>query len=443
LNISLIGAGKMGLPLACVFADRGGRVIACDANPEVVRAINAGRSPIDEPGVQEILERVVNARRLSATADTPAAVARSEAVVVIVPVLLTPERKADTRIIESVTGQIAQGMKRGTMVSYETTLPIGGTRALLPILESGGLRGGRDFDLVFSPERVKSRLVIERLTKNPKIVGGLTPEAAARAAAFYGEYLGAPVINVGSLETAEMVKLAGMIYRDVNIALANELARYCEAAGIDFPAIVEAANNDGEANLLQAGIGVGGHCTPVYPHFLFQRSGEFGVRAELAELGRAVNDRQPAAVLDRLEREWGPLSGKRALILGLGFRPQVKEDACSPAYALAAELAGRGAQAELHDPLYTPEEIRQRGFTPAAFAVKGAGWPTLSGLAAPAPELIILNTAHAAYAALDFKRLAALGLKAVLDGRNFWNPDPIRAAGLFYLAVGRASPSAT
>ncbi len=137
------------------------------------------------------------------------------------------------------------------MVSYETTLPIGGTRALLPILESGGLRGGRDFDLVFSPERVKSQLVIQRLTKNPKIVGGLTPEAAARAAAFYGEHLGAPVINVGALETAEMVKLAGMVYRDVNIALANELARYCEAAGIDFPTVVQAANNDGEANLLQ------------------------------------------------------------------------------------------------------------------------------------------------------------------------------------------------
>jgi len=437
MNIALIGAGKMGLPLACVFADRGGHVIACDANPEVVNAINSGKSPIDEPGIEDILRRAVQAGRLSATGDTSAAVARSESVVVIVPVLLTPEKKADTRIIESVTRQIAQGMKSGTMVSYETTLPIGGTRALLPILESGGLRGGRDFDLVFSPERVKSQLVIQRLTKNPKIVGGLTPEAAARAAAFYGEYLSAPVINVGTLETAEMVKLAGMVYRDVNIALANELARYCEAAGIDFPAVVQAANNDGEANLLQAGIGVGGHCTPVYPHFLFQQSGKFGVRAELAELGRALNDGQPGKVLDRLEREWQPLRGKRALILGLGFRPQVKEDACSPAYTLAAELEKRGAQPELHDPLYTPEELMKRGFTPAAFAVKGAGWKTLTEVAAPMPELIILHTAHAAYAALDFKRLASLGLKAVLDGRNFWKPETVRAASLFYLAIGR------
>jgi nucleotide sugar dehydrogenase len=437
MNIALIGAGKMGLPLACVFADRGGRVIACDANPQVVEAINSGRSPIDEPGVQDILQRAVQAGRLSATTDTPEAVAQSEAVVVIVPVLLTLEKKADTRIIESVTRQIALRLRPGTMVSYETTLPIGGTRALLPILESGGLRGGRDFDLVFSPERVKSQLVIERLTKNPKIVGGLTPEAAARAAAFYGEYLGAPVINVGALETAEMVKLAGMVYRDVNIALANELARYCEAAGIDFPTVVQAANNDGEANLLHAGIGVGGHCTPVYPHFLFQESERFGVHAPLAELGRLLNDQQPAKVLDRLEREWQPVRGKRVLILGLGFRPQVKEDACSPAYTLAAELARRRARVELHDPLYTPDEIRNRGFSPGAFAVKGARWKTLSREESPMHELLILNTAHAAYADLDFKKLAALGLKAVLDGRNFWKAEQVKKAGLFYLAIGR------
>jgi nucleotide sugar dehydrogenase len=425
MNIALIGAGKMGLPLACVFADRGANVIACDANPEVVRAINAGQSPVDEPGVQDILQRAVQAGRLSATADTTAAVARSEAVVVIVPVLLTPDKKADTRIIESVTRQIAQGLRRGTMVSYETTLPIGGTRALLPILESGGLRGGRDFDLVFSPERVKSQLVIQRLTKNPKIVGGLTPEAAVRAAAFYGEYLGAPVINVGSLETAEMVKLAGMVYRDVNIALANELAWYCEAAGVDFPTVLQAANNDGEANLLQPGIGIGGHCTPVYPHFLFQQSGKFGVRAPLAELGRALNDQQPGKVLDRLERQWQPLRSRRVLILGLGFRPQVKEDAFSPAFALAIELTKRSAQPELHDPLYSPEEIRKRGFTPGSISQS------------PVVDVLILNTAHAAYAGLDFKKLAAGGLKAVLDGRNFWNPAPIRATGLFYLAIGR------
>jgi hypothetical protein len=219
-----------------------------------------------------------------------------------------------------------------------------------------------------------------------------------------------------------------MVYRDVNIALANELARYCEAAGVDFQTVVQAANNDGEANLLQAGIGVGGHCTPVYPYFLFQESERLGVSVPLAELGRTINEEQPARALDRLEHAWEPLRGLRALILGLGFRPQVKEDAFSPAYALAAELAYRGADLELHDPLYSPDEIREHGFKPASLTES------------PFPDLLILSTAHAAYADLDFAALAARGLRAVLDGRNLWKPETVRAAGLFYLAVG--SPAA-
>src|SRR5262249_40207669 len=154
-------------------------------------------------------------------------------------------------------------------------------------------------------ERVKSLLVFAHLTKNPKVVGGLTPAAAERAEAFYREYLGAPVRNVGSLEAAELVKLAGMVYRDVNIALSNELARYAEAAGLDFYPVREAANTDGEAALLMPGIGVGGHCTPVYPYFLIRDGERRGIPTPLAHFSRQINDGQCAHQLDRLERAAG------------------------------------------------------------------------------------------------------------------------------------------
>jgi nucleotide sugar dehydrogenase len=326
--------------------------------------------------------------------------------------------------MESASRQIAEGLRPGMMVSYETTLPVGGTRRLLPILESRGLKGGADFDLVFSPERVKSRRVLERLATTPKVVGGLTAKGAERGAAFYRQYLGAPVLNVGSLEAAEMVKLAGMAYRDVNIALANELARYCEATGIDFKAVAKAANTDGEAQLLQPGIGVGGHCTPVYPHFLLKGAERLGMRLELTESGRRVNDGQPTWVIDRLERTWGPLRARRVLILGLGFRPEVKEHTCSPAFPLRDELLRRGAEVQLHDPLYTADEIAKEGFSPGSLASR------------PSAEALILNTAHSAYAALDFAELAAAGLKVVVDGRSLWQPDAVRAAGLLYLGIG-------
>jgi nucleotide sugar dehydrogenase len=423
--VAVIGAGKMGLPLACVIAGNGACVIACDANPRVVDAINRGAPLLNEPGVAEGVRALVAEGRLRASTDTVAAVAQSDVVIVIVPVLLTQEREADTSIIESVSAQIAQGMRAGTMVSYETTLPIGGTRRLAPLLERGGLKAGEGFDLVFSPERVKSRSVLQTLSRTPKVVGGSTPAAAERAARFYGEYLGAPVINVGTLEAAEMVKLAGMIYRDANIALANELACYCEADGLDAFDIIRAANTDGEAALLQPGIGVGGHCTPVYPYFAIHDARRRGMPLRMVEEGRRLNEEQPAHAVALLERALGTLEGARVLILGLAFRPLVKEQTCSPAFAVRDALRERGAVPLLHDPLYTPEEVCAAGFEP--------GSPDEG----PAPAALVLNTAHPAYGDLDFPALAGRGLKAVLDGRAFWDAPAVRSAGLIYVGIGR------
>jgi nucleotide sugar dehydrogenase len=282
-----------------------------------------------------------------------------------------------------------------------------------------------DLDLVFSPERVKSRFVLKHLVETPKIIGGFSPEAAARAMAFYRQYLNAPVIDVGSLEAAELVKLAGMVYRDVNIALANELARYADAVGVDFEPIATAANTDGEAVILTPGIGVGGHCTPVYPHFLIDDAAKRGTRAQLTELGRSINDEQPNETIARLEAMWEPLAGRRAMILGLGFRPEVKEHTCSPAFQIRDALVERGASVELCDPLYTDQELQAHGFVPGRLD------------AARAPDLIILATAHRAFENLNFEVLATRGLRAVVDGRNVWDPHQLKKLGLTYLGIGR------
>lgn len=425
MNITVIGAGKMGLPLACQFAHKGATVISCDIRPELVADINDGVCPIDEPGVPGLLAQAIADGRLTATTDTSAAVAMSSVVVVIVPVLLTPERDADLSVIESVSQQIARGLKPNTMVSYETTLPVGGTRRLISILESSGLKAEKDFDLVFSPERVKSQFVLKHLVETPKVVGGFTPQAAARAESFYTQYLGTKVINVGTLEAAETVKLAGMIYRDVNVALSNELARYAEDVGVDIYEIIRAANTDGEAALLIPGIGVGGHCSPVYPYFLIRDAQRRNISMQLAKRGRQVNDSQVNHTLDRLESVLGPLHGRGALILGLGFRPQVKEHIYSPAFRLQDELLRRGAQVQIHDPLYSDDEIYDLGFV--------AG--SLSDL--PIAEVIILNTAHAIYKTLNFELLAKGGVKVIVDGRAMWASQQVRGAGLLYIGIGR------
>lgn len=423
-TIAVVGAGKMGLPVACHMAARGGDVIACDVNPAVVQAINAGRCPVDEPGVAELLARARKDHRLRATTDTAAAVAESDAVVILVPVALTDARDADLSAMHAAVDAVARGLKRGTLVSIETTLPVGTTRQLAARLGNSGLRAEEDFALVFSPERVKSRHVLERLDKTPKVIGGLTAECARRGTEFYAQFLGAPVIDAGSLEAAEMTKLADMIYRDVNIALANELARYAEEIGVDFERVRQAANTSGEANLLLPGVGVGGHCTPIYPYFAIRDAERRGMRLPFAEHAREVNDGQAAHLLDRLEKKWGRIAGRKVLVLGLGFRPEVKEHLCSPAFLLREELARRGATVRLHDPHYTPEEIRAHGFEPQ------------SRVGEPWAEAIVLNTAHAAYRDLDFAALARQGVRAIVDGRNLWDGKTVEAAGLVYVGVG-------
>lgn len=422
----MVGGGRMGLPLACTFAKHGAEVVVCDVDRRVVAAVEQGRSPYEEPGLPELMADLHQSGRLHATTVTAEGVSGCDGIVVIVPAHLTPDREIDFAILKAASADVGRGMSRNALVVYETTVSVGGTRRqLIPILEQqSGLRAGKDFFVAYSPERVKANLVLKRLETTPKVIGGLDATSLERAHAMYGKYLGAPIDQVGTIEAAEMTKLLGMLYRDVNIALANELAAFCELANVDFDRVRAAANSDGEANLLLPGIGVGGHCTPVYPYFLTRESRRLGMTQRISEAAREINDDQPARHLDRVAAHWRALRGVKAHILGLGFRPGVKVDTYSPAYTLRDELERRGAVVTIEDPYYSEQELSDAGFLP--------------GLAKNA-ELIVLNTAHEQFANPPFSTWKAHGIAAVLDGRNFWRQAEIEASDLLYFGVGRAS----
>lgn len=425
MHVAVVGGGRMGLPLAGVLGKHGATVTVCDVNPQLVAALQIGECPYDEPGLPPLLKQLFEAGRLQASLDTAAAVRSCDVIIVIVPAHLTDERDIDYSILKAASREVGRGLKAGALVIYETTVSAGSTRqVMVPVLEeASGLKCGQDFQVAYSPERVKANLVLERLETTPKVVGGWNAAAAQRAGDFYHAFLSAPVENVGSLEAAELTKLLGMLYRDVNIALANELAAYCELAGVDFDRVRVAANQDGEASVLLPGIGVGGHCTPIYPYFLTRASRRLGLTQRLSEAAREINDVQPERHVARVESLWGPVSGRRVHLLGLGFRPGVKVDTLSPAYPLKDLLQAKGAQVTLEDPYYSDEEITQAGFRPGGAA--GA-------------EVIILNTAHPEFARVDFSAWQAGGTAVVVDGRNAWKQAEVEAAGLLYLGVGRA-----
>lgn len=426
MKVTVVGGGRMGLPLACIFGKHGASVTICDINSELVRIINVGDCPYEEPGLPELMAELHEAGKLSATTDTTKASSESDVIIIIVPAHLTPTRDIDFSILQQVSADIGKGLRQGTLVVYETTVAVGGTqRSLIPFLEShSGLKAGEDFYVGYSPERVKANLVLARLETTPKIVGGLDVVSCAKAVAFYKQYLNAPIDDVGTIEAAEMSKLLGMLYRDVNIALSNELSAFCEVVGVDFERIRMAANTDGEANLLLPGIGVGGHCVPVYPYFISRESRRLGLPQRLSEAAREINDHQPARQLERVAEKWKTLRGKTTHILGLGFRPEVKVDTFSPTYTMRDELRRMGALVTIEDPYYTSEELREAGFEPGTVEVA---------------HVVVLSTAHKEFSGPDFVAWRKAGVEVILDGRNFWNQDEVETAGLLYFGIGRSS----
>ena len=427
-TIAVVGLGKIGLPLAAQFARSGQRVIGCDINPEVVALVNAGRSHVkEEPGLDERVRDAVASGYLTATTDTTVAVSESNVVVVIVPVLVDEtSHEVDFRSIDAATEAVARGLQPGTLVIYETTLPVGTTRTrFAPALERvSGLRAGHDFWLAFSPERVYSGRIFRDLQKYPKVVGGLTRECAERANDFYIAVLeGAGTLVMQNADTAEFVKLIETTYRDVNIALANEFARFAEARGLPVDEAIFAANSQPYSHILRPGIAVGGHCIPVYPYFLINGAGDGEM--SLPRAAREVNDAMSGWALARIAKVLGGLAGKRVLILGLSYRENVKETAFSGAVRLIEELKEADAVPMLNDPLYTSEEIERFGAVAAS----------LDDL--PAGDTVIMQAYHDDYKSLDWHALARKGYRLVLDGRNSLDRAEVEAAGLQYTGMGR------
>jgi len=428
LKICVIGLGKIGLPLAAQYASKGFRVIGCDINPEVVDSINRGISHIrGEPGLDERIGDSVKKGLLSATTDTVKAVRESDVIVVIVPLVVDKEGNIDYSTIDSVTETISKGLKRDSLVIYETTLPVGDTRdRMIPILERSGLKAGRDFYVVFSPERVSSGVMFRYLREIPKIVGGIDEESTRRGVEFYKRVLDSEVISVTSSEAAEATKLFGMVYRDVNIALANEFARFCQARGLDVVEIIGASNTNPHSHILTPGIGVGGHCAPVYPYFLIKNASDLEIDLILAKNARRINDGMPEHAVNLLGKELKDLDGKNVLILGIAYRGGVKETFLSPSLSVIEHLKDRGANVYVNDPLFSKEEIEKLG-------VEFADLKNLNAL-----DAVILVTDHKEYKNLDLKNLREKGVKVIVDGRNFLEKEKIEKHGIIYRGIGRS-----
>ncbi len=424
-TVAVVGLGKIGLPLAAQFAGKGVKVIGCDVLPRVVDATNQGVSHVrEEPGLQEAVAAAVARGDLKATTDTSAATAASDVVVVIVPLVVQGDHDIDYRNIDSATQAIGRGLRRGTLVIFETTLPVGTTRKRLgeTLERESGLKAGVDFHLAFSPERLYAGRIFDDLRKYPKIVGGIDPASTQKAVDFYRTVLDAEVWPVENAETAEFTKLAETTYRDVNVALANQLALYAAGRGVNAIEAFKAANSQPYSHLHRPSIGVGGHCIPIYPHFLLADAADGEL--SLVRDGRQINDSMARHGIDLLERELGALRSKRVLVLGASYREDVKELAFSTALPIVDLLHRAGAEVMITDPLFSAAELS--GIE--------AEVVDLDSEPARSAEAVVVQAWHKGFRDLDWR--AFRNLRVVLDGRSAVDPARVREAGARYLAVG-------
>ncbi len=420
-RVNMIGLGYIGLPTAAVLASRGVQVLGVDVKQAVVDTINRGEIHIVEPDLDMLVRGAVETGRLRAAV----APERADAFVIAVPTPMTDDRQADLSFIEAAAQSIAPVLEKGNLVVLESTSPVGTTEKLaawlaearpdLHLPRSGApmgepADGSADIAIAYCPERVLPGRVIQELTQNDRVIGGLTPACAEAAVAFYKIFVNAPCVPTNA-RVAELCKLAENGFRDVNIAYANELANVCERLDIDVWSVIELASRHPRVNILRPGPGVGGHCIAVDPWFIAASAPD---DTPLIQAARGVNDGRPdrvmarvAAALDRLE----PASRSEARIacLGLTFKANIDDVRESP----ALEVTGRLAKA------YPGRVMAVDPFLKALpDALKGLD-VTFTDISTAVSEaaVIVLLVDHQAFDAVP-QRL--LDHKLLVDTRGFW-----------------------
>jgi len=352
-DLVVIGLGYVGLPLAQEATRAGLKVTGLDVSASVVDGLRAGRSHVDDLSDEDIAE--MTSLGFTATTDT-GVIAEASTIVICVPTPLTPEGGPDLGAVLGATRSIADHLRPGQLVVLESTTYPGTTDdEVRPVLEAGGLVAGRDFHLAFSPERIDPGNPTFGMRNTPKVVGGHTPACTDAAAAFYGAFVDTVVRARGTRE-AEMAKLLENTYRHINIALVNEMARFCHELGIDLWDVIAAAKSKPFGfQAFYPGPGVGGHCIPIDPNYLsYQVQAKLGYPFRFVELAQEINAGMPSYVVrriqDALNDEGKALRGARILLLGVTYKPDIADQRESPAKPIAVELLDKGAIVEFHDP---------------------------------------------------------------------------------------------
>ncbi len=431
--ISVVGCGRMGLPTACLFAEAGFKVIGVDINQRVVNTIKKGRAPFVEPGLNTLIKKNVKEGRLETSTKVKEAASVSDVVIFVVDTPIDRKKKPDYSNIEKACKGAGMGMRPGSFIIFESTVGPGITDTLVKetLENASGLKAGTDFGLAYSPINATSGRVLKDIVNYPRVVGAVNEQSLKVACLVLGTVTKGEMIKVRDMRTAEAVKLFENVHRDVNLALANEFARFCEKAGIDFIEAQKAANAYPPCHLLFPGI-VSGHI-PKDPYLLIEEAENASAKLRITTLARKINEEMVGHTLslirDALRKCGKTLRRARVSVFGVSYRPNVKEARGSRTRKLVAMLRKKGVKVLVYDPYFSEKELRKLGYPTERTltnTVKGA-------------DCLVIAVGHDKFKRLNLKRIKLLVKKpaAIVDMGHVINPAKAEDLGFVYRGAGR------
>ena len=437
--MAVVGFGYLGACIAATLASCGLDVTGLDTDPSLIDEIDRGHCRLTEPGLAELIFGQQAAGRLRVTTDG-SALSTADVILITVGTPIRDDGSLADAQLRSACLELSRWLRQGQLVILKSTVPPGTTRELvLPLLESSGLTGGADFGLAFTPERLTEGTALSELRSFPMVTGGLGAVCTQKAAEFWRRSLGIEVTEMDTLEAAEIVKLADNWWIDLNIALGNELAKFCALHDVDVLDVISAANTipkgTGKVNILLPSVGVGGSCLNTDPWMVWRSARRQGVEILTAAASRMVNSGMPeytAQLVTDALRELGkdPADAKVA-VLGLAVKNNSGDLRATPTQGMVESLLKAGADVRIFDPLMdNGQAVELFGLQPSsslAEAVQDA-------------DCIAVLALHKEFEDIDFAALPVAGSCLVLDGRAYYPKEKIAALarqGYVYRGIGR------
>ncbi len=430
IRVCVIGLGRIGLPLAASLANSGYDVAGLELNESIVKKLNLGNSHItDEPGLADMVKSAVSSKKLSATTNT-SAIGESNVIIICVSTPVDEARHPEYKFVVSASETISRHLRRNSLVMIESTVGPGTVENLIiPILEKSGLKAGKDFYIASTPERANPGEVLKNLQKDYKIVGGIDDKSTELAKKFYS-VVNNKIVTVSSPKAANAVKLTENIYRNVNIALMNELAMLYGKMGIDTHEIIKACSTKWNFLPHYPGPGVGGPCLPANPYYLIEEAIKVKYVPHLMRMADEINARMPQHVIEITSSAMNgidkPIRGSKITVLGLSYKANVADTQISPSEQVINMLGQMGAKVSAYDPHISGKIFGVDAHQNLKDAVRNS-------------DCLIFMVDHDDFKDFDLKTIKNDVSKscALVDCRGLFKPQQARELGFKYAGVGR------